>query len=71
MDNVRFYGELALVREGIEKIDEVLPDYKYVRMQNVREEMYLEKMTTEQLVEAMDEITEALDPYEYLDNVEM
>jgi hypothetical protein len=33
--------------------------------------MYLEKMTTEQLVEAMDEITEALDPYEYLDNVEM
>ena len=28
-------------------------------------------MTTEQLVEAMDEITEALDPYEYLDNVEI
>ena len=71
MDNVRFYGELALVREGIEKIHEVLPDYKYVPMQNVREAMYLEKMTTEQLVEAMDEITEALDPYEYLDNVEM
>ena len=71
MDNVRFYGELALVREGSEKIDEVLPDYKYVPMQNVREAMYLEKMTTEQLVEAMDEITEALDPYEYLDNVEM
>ena len=32
MDNVRFYGELALVREGIEKIDEVLPDYMYVPM---------------------------------------
>ena len=30
MDDVRFYGELALVREGIEKIHEALPDYKYV-----------------------------------------
>ena len=28
MDDVRFYGELALVREGIEKIHEALPDYK-------------------------------------------
>ena len=31
MDDVRFYGELALVREGIEKIHEALPDYKYIR----------------------------------------
>ena len=31
MDDVRFYGELALVREGIEKIHEALPDYKYVQ----------------------------------------
>ena len=33
--------------------------------------MYPEKMTTEQLAEAMDEIVEAFDPYEYRDNVEM
>ena len=71
MDDVRFYGELALVREGIEKIHEVLPDYKYVSMRDVREAMYPEKMTTEQLAEAMDEIAEAFDPYEYRDNVEM
>ena len=71
MDDVRFYGELALVREGIEKIHEALPDYKYVPMQDVREAMYPEKMTTEQLAEAMDEIAEAFDPYEYRDNVEM
>ena len=37
MDDVRFYGELALVREGIEKIHEALPDYKYVPMRDVRE----------------------------------
>lgn len=49
MDDVRFYGELALVREGIEKIHEALPDYKYVPMRDVREAMYPEKMTTEQL----------------------
>ena len=54
MADVRFYGELALVREEIEKIHEALPDYKYVPMQNVREAMYPEKMTTEQLAEAMD-----------------
>ena len=70
MDDVRFYGELALVREGIEKIHEALPDYKYVPMQDVREAMYPEKMTTEQLAEALDEIAEAFDPYEYRDNVE-
>ena len=70
MDDVRFYGELALVREGIEKIHEALPDYKYVPMRDVREAMYPEKMTTEQLAEAVDEIAEAFDPYEYRDNVE-
>lgn len=70
MDDVRFYGELALVREGIEKIHEALPDYKYVPMRDVREAMYPEKMTTEQMAEALDEIAEAFDPYEYRDNVE-
>ena len=71
MDDVRFYGELALIREGIEKIHKALLDYKYVPMWDVREAMYPEKMTTEQLAEAMDEIAEAFDPYEYRDNVEM
>ncbi|RHQ53890.1 hypothetical protein DWY31_11900 [Dorea sp. AF24-7LB] len=70
MDDVRYYGELALVREGIEKIHEALPDYKYVPMRDVREAMYPEKMTTEQLAEALDEIAEAFDSYEYRDNVE-
>ena len=40
-------------------------------MWDVREAMYPEKMTTEQLAEAMDEIAEAFEPYEYRDNVEM
>ena len=70
MDDVRFYGELALVREGIEKIHEALPDYKYVPMRDVREAMYPEKMTTEQLAEVLDEIAEAFDPYEYRDHIE-
>ena len=70
MDDVRFYGELALVREGIEKIHEALPDYKYVPMRDVREAMYPEEMTTEQLAEALDEIAEAFDPYEYRDHIE-
>ena len=71
MDDVRFYGELALIREGIEKIHDALPDYKYVPMRDVREAMYPEEMTTEQLAEALDEIAEAFDPYEYRDNVEI
>lgn len=58
MDDVRFYGELALVRGGIEKIHEALPDYKYVPMRDVREAMYPEKMTTEQLAEAMEDLTD-------------
>ena len=70
MDDIRFYGELPLIREGIEKIHEALPDYKYVPMRDIREAMYSEKMSTEQLAEALDEIAEAFDPYEYRDNVE-
>ena len=53
-----------------EKIHEALPDYKYVPMRDVREAMYPEKMTTEQLAEALDEIAEAFDPYEYRDHIE-
>ena len=64
MDDIRFYGELPLIREGIEKIHEALPDYKYVPMRDIREAMYSEKMSTEQLAEALDEIAEAFDPYE-------
>ena len=40
-------------------------------MRDVRGAMYPETMTTEQLAEALDEIAEAFDPYEYRDNVEM
>ena len=40
-------------------------------MDDVREAMYPEKMNTEQLAEALDEIAEAFNPYEYRDNVEM
>ena len=39
-------------------------------MRDVREAMYPEKMTTEQLAEALDEIAEAFDPYDYRDHVE-
>lgn len=70
MDDVRFYGELSLVREGIEKIHEALPSFKYVPMKDVREAMYPENMTTEQLADALDKITEEFDPYGYRDHVE-
>ena len=70
MDDVRFYGELSLVREGIEKIHEALPGFKYVPMKDVREAIYPEKMTTEQLADALDKIAEEFDPYGYRDHVE-
>ena len=50
MDDVRFYGELALVREGIEKIHEALPDYKYVPM---RHWMRLQKLLIRMSIEIM------------------
>ena len=70
MDDIRFYGELSLVREGIEKIHEALPGFKYVPMKDVRETMHPEKMTTEQLADALDKIAEEFDPYGYRDHVE-
>ena len=70
MDDVRFYEELALVREGIRKFMKHCRTTSMYRCEIVREAMYPEKMTTEQLAEALDEIAEAFDPYEYRDNVE-
>ena len=59
-----------MVREGIEKIREVFPDYRYIPIHDVREAMYPEKMTTEELAEALDEIAEDFDPYDYRDHIE-
>ncbi len=70
MDDIRFYGELSLVREGIEKIHEALPGFKYVPMKDVREAMYPEKMTTEELAGALDKLAEEFDPYGYRDHAE-
>jgi len=50
-------------------VNQIVAVYKKYRENP--ETMYPEKMTTEQLAEAMDEIAEAFDPYEYRDNVEM
>ena len=66
-----FYGELSLVREGIEKIHEALLGFKYVPMKDVREAMYPEKMTTEELADALDKLAEEFDPYGYRDHVEL
>ena len=57
-------NQIAAVYKNIGRIQKL-------RIWDVREAMYPEKMTTEQLAEAMDEIAEAFDPYEYRDNVEM
>ena len=47
-----------------------MPDYKYIPIQDEREAMYPEKMTTEELAAALDEIAEDFDPYDYRDHVE-
>lgn len=70
LDDVRFLRDQPVVREGLEKIHEALPDYKYIPIQDEREAMYPEKMTTEELAAALDEIAEDFDPYDYRDHVE-
>ena len=70
LDDVRFLRDQPVVREGLEKIREALPDYKYIPIQDEREAMYPEKMTTEELAAALDEIAEDFDPYDYRDHVE-
>lgn len=70
LDDVRFLRDQPVVREGLEKIHEALPDYKYIPIQDEREAMYPEKMTTDELAAALDEIAEDFDPYDYRDHVE-
>lgn len=61
LDDVRFLRDQSVMREGLEKIREALPDYKYIPIQDEREAMYPEKMTTEELAAALDEIAEDFD----------
>ena len=70
LDDVRFLRDQPVVREGIEKIREAFPDYRYIPIHDVREAMYPEKMTTEELAEALDKIAEDFDPYDYRDHIE-
>ena len=70
LDDVRFLRDQSVMREGLEKIREALPDYKYIPIQDEREAIYPEKMTTEELAAALDEIAEDFDPYDYRDHVE-
>ena len=70
LNDVRFLRNQPVVRACLEKIHEALPDYKYNPIQDEREAMYPEKMTTEELTAALDEIAEDFNPYDYRDHVE-
>ena len=72
MDDVRFYGEsLHWYGKGLRKFMKHCRTIKYVPDAGMFVKQCIQrKMTTEQLAEALDEIAEAFDPYEYRDNVE-
>lgn len=67
---MQYLRDQSVVLEGIEKIHEAFPDYRYIPIRDVWEAMYSEKMTAEELATALDEIAEDFNPYDYRDHVE-
>ena len=59
---------VPMVREAIERIHEKLPDYEYIPLPELKEELYPEKMNTEELASALETFIQDADFYEYLDN---
>ena len=45
---------VSMVREAIERIHEKLPDYEYIPLPELKEELYPEKMNTEELASALE-----------------
>ncbi len=68
LDDVAFLAALPMVHEALEKIVEAFPDFRYYPPKKLDVHYYPEKMTADELAEALDQLAEDFDPYDYHDN---
>ena len=68
LDDVAFLAALPMVHEALEKIVEAFPDFRYYPPKELNVHYYPEKMTADELAEALDRLAEDFDHYDYHDN---
>ena len=71
--NLDYVKELAihpLAREALERIREAFPEYRYVPPAEIKESIYSEHMTADELAGALLDLANEFDAYDFMDQVE-
>ena len=70
LDYVKALAVHPLAREALEMIREAFPEYRFVAPAEIKENFYLEHMTTDELAGALLNLAKEFDAYEFMDQVE-
>jgi hypothetical protein len=68
LDDAVFLAALPMAHEAVEQIRCAFPQLRYCAPKDIRESLYPEQMTTEQLAAALNELVSDFDFYDYQDN---
>lgn len=70
LDFVKALAVHPLAREALEMIREAFPEYRFVAPAEIKESLYPEHMTTDELVGALLDLANEFDAYEFMDQIE-
>lgn len=70
LDDVKHFAESPEVCRAVGKMQELFPDYQVIEPKSLQKAMYPENMTAEELADALMNLAEENDFYDYQDNFE-
>ena len=70
LDDVKHFAESPEVCRAVAKMQELFPDYQVIEPKSLQKAMYPENMTAEELADALMNLAEEYDFYDYQDNLE-
>lgn len=70
LDLIPFLSEQQPVRMALEQIREEFPDYSFIPPNYIRDSLYPEHMDSMELAEAIDQLMQAFDQYDYRDSID-
>lgn len=70
LDDVKYFADSPEVCRAVAKMQELFPDYQVIEPKSLQKAMYPENMTAEELADALMNLAEEYDFYDYQDNLE-
>ncbi len=70
LDDVKHFADSPEVCRAVAKMQELFPDYQVIEPKSLQKAMYPENMTAEELADALMNLAEEYDFYDYQDNLE-